>query len=809
MLMFRSLLMSSLVLGLSSAAAAGAPTIERFFPAGGERGREFTLQLVGAGFDRASELLFYSPGLECLALRATGDNELEVRLKSTPDAHIGPHPFRLRNPQGLSELHTVLLTNLPVESESEPNDDLARANSGRPNVAWAGVLENGDVDCYAITLKKGERLAAEVASVRTGSVLLDTSLRVYGPDRALLAAVDDTPLYRQDPFVSLVAPADGRYVVEVQGTNRDGDDNSRYLLALGTFPRPAAVYPPGGQAGTSVNVLFRGDALGDFKQSFHLPELPPPGFGVLAASGGHEAPSAIPFRVSPFPNVLEEEDARTPAAVPVAFNGVLSRDGERDLFAFTVASRQPVQFESFAYRIGSPIDTVLSILDQDGDVLVSNDDDGSHDSRLLFAPPAPGTYRLEVRDKRNSGRPDFLYRVEAAPLVPELTAFLSRPERLSQERQSVAVPRGNRIMTHFAVQRRHFRGPVQLSTSGGPPGVFFSNAAIDADRYWTPTIVEADRDAPLTARLIDVLASGSDGDQSVQGKFLQVVDLIGGPADALFQAAIVDRLAVAVIEPVPFHIDLVPPAAQLAQDGTLDLELRLARDPGFTGGVEVSIPFVPPWVDGPSEVVIQPGETKAIYRLRAHPQAAVRDWTICAEAIAGGRSGRRAESALPGANDPLPAAPPPEVAVASELVPLQVISSPVAGRLMDVVTEQGATATVTSQMEFTGELPERMLAELEGLPNRVSASPVAVRRGDPQVQFQLELAADAPVGTFDDLVVRLTGSLRGQTVSYCIGRGGRLRIESQGALVRDASGRALTRLEVLQRAAREQKPGEN
>ncbi len=251
---------------------------------------------------------------------------------------------------------------------------------------------------------QGERLSAEVACIRTGSVLLDTSIRVFGPGGQLLAAVDDTPLYYQDPFVTLLAPEDGKYVVEVQGTNRDGDENSRYLLSLGDFPRPAAVYPPGAQIGTQLAVQFRGDARGDFEQQIDLSSDRPVTHGLVASRDGREAPSAIPFRVSAFPNVLEDNPRSTPVPLPAAFNGVLRVPDERDAFAFFGLQSRTNAVRSFGYRIGSPVDTVISILDEQGEELVSNDDDGSHDSRLVFVPPRPGTYRLEVRDKRRAGR---------------------------------------------------------------------------------------------------------------------------------------------------------------------------------------------------------------------------------------------------------------------------------------------------------------------------------------------------------------------------------------------------------------------
>jgi hypothetical protein len=75
----------------------------------------------------------------------------------------------------------------------EPNDDLKQAQHVPLNVSVAGVIEEAGVDYYAVTLKKGQRLAAEVEGVRLGGELTDTVLTVFGPDGQLLAAVDDTP----------------------------------------------------------------------------------------------------------------------------------------------------------------------------------------------------------------------------------------------------------------------------------------------------------------------------------------------------------------------------------------------------------------------------------------------------------------------------------------------------------------------------------------------------------------------------------------------------------------------------------------
>ena len=209
--------------------------------------------------------------------------------------------------------------------------------------------------------------------------------------------MDDTPLFRQDPFVSLLAPADGVYVVQVRETNYGGGDTSRYVLHVGDFARPAAVFPAGGQAGTEVSVKLLGDA-GDTTQAV---KLPPAGTPFEFFPGG--APTPNPFRVSNFPNVLEGEAKVT--AWPVAFNGVIEKPGEADVFRFRAAKGDEIDVQAFAFRIGSPLDSVVAVLDSQGEVVAANDDDETHDSRVRVTIPADGEYAVRVTDKRKQAGP--------------------------------------------------------------------------------------------------------------------------------------------------------------------------------------------------------------------------------------------------------------------------------------------------------------------------------------------------------------------------------------------------------------------
>ena len=146
---------------------------------------------------------------------------------------------------------------------------------------------------------------------------------------------------------------------------------------------------------------------------------------------------------------------------------------------------------------------------------------------------------------------------------------------------------------------------------------------------------------------------------------------------------------------------------------------------------------------------------------------------------------------------------PPATAVATELVTLTVSESPVSGTIGTIAAEQGKQLTVECQIKRLGQLPRQMKATLEGLPNRVGAKPVMISAEDQRIAFTLELEPTAPVGSFPDLVCRLAGTIDGQEVSYCVGRGGILKIERSGGLVTDGTGRPLSPLEALRRSKQE------
>jgi hypothetical protein len=793
------------------AAVAAPPTVESVVPGVGQVGGEFAVMIGGARLKDARELLLYDGELICSRIEAVSDNEVRATLKAAPGARPGAYPFRLRTPGGLSELKVVHLVAFTVTPESEPNDDPKRAQAVPPNTTVSGVIDSGDVDAFAVRLRKGQRLSAEVQAVRLGGEMTDAVLSIFAPDGRRIVEADDTAIAREDPFASIIAAVDGVYTVAVRDTAYGGGPTNTYALHLGEFPRPIAVFPPGAQGGRPMRLRFLGLDDDGASQAVSPALDAGPWWDFFPSLGGRTAPTAIPFRVRPYACVEEADPKEVspptdrPEALdwPVAFHGVIGGSGDADAFAIRARSGQTIQVEAFATRIGSPLDPILEVYDPDGDLVGRNDDDATHDSRLTFQAHADGSYRVLIRDKRLEGGPGYLYRIEVEEPRPSLTLFLAGPVRKSQARQAIAVPRGNRVLAHLGVRRDDFRGPVRIETAPLPAGVSIHLGEIAEDAYLTPIVVEAAADAPPAASLVAIRGIASTPEGTVAGGFAQVVDLLPGAGDSSFESIRVDRLALAVIEEAPYEVDLLPPAGPLARDGAIEVLAKVRRAKGFDEALEVSLPYLPPGVEMDGPAIVPPGQDEAVLRLSARPDADPASWRLAAEARPApprrdrremtlalmaqiGAGGRRARATAEGR---------PEVA--SRFVALELGPAPTSGRIEAAVAEQGQTATIDVAIEHARPLPAGMTAALEGLPPRAEASPVPVAPEARRVEFRVAVAREAPVGRYEGLVVRLSGQVGGRSIVYRIGRGGRLEIHPAGALSTGGDGKPLSPLDAL------------
>ncbi len=647
---FKPLVAMIALLALWPAAAPAAdPQISRIVPAGGQRGTQLDLKLEGPRLADAQGLLFYELGIEVKRFEVAGGKPL-ARLALAPDCRVGYHALRVRTASGISNLVTFSVGTMPEIDEVEPNNDFQHAQKIPLNVTVNGVVENEDVDYFAVEARKGQRLSVEIEGLRLGETFFDPCVAIYDTRRFLLAGADDTPLVWQDAAISAVVPQDGSYLIEVRESSFGGSDRCRYRLHVGTFPRPLAVFPPGGRPGESLEVRWLGDAAGPWSEKITLPGSTPhapredmrhaerdeyrgpnTAFGLLAHDDRGTAPSSNPFRISDLKNVLEVEPNDTPAQAtpfeaPAALNGVIAKDGDVDMFKFGAKQGQVYDVRVHARSLRSPLDSVLEIRRSNGAVIAANDDTTTPDSYLRLSAPADDQYIIAIRDHLGRGGPEYVYRIEVAPVRPRLT--LDLPERQQYVDVTAPVPKGNRIALMLNAQREDFGGEVTLEARGLPQGVSVEMASVPADQNRVPVLLTASDDAPPAAALVDLVGRAKQGDQLIEGHLVQRTVLVRGNNNNDAWGRTEERMAMAVVQSVPFAVQIVEPKVPLVQSGSMEIKIVARRKSDFKGPINVTMLYDPPGVSNPSSVTIPEGKDEAALPVTADRRAPPGVWKI-------------------------------------------------------------------------------------------------------------------------------------------------------------------------------------
>src|SRR5215475_1025294 len=194
---------------------SASPSLGSVQPRGAQRGTDAVFTLSGGNLADAQEVVFYSPGLTVAKLEVVNATQVKATVKIAPDARLGEHALRVRTATGVTKLRTLWVGALPVVDEKEPNNDFAAPQKIPLNVTVHGVADNEDVDYYAVEAKKGQRISIEIEGMRLGTAFFDPYIAILDAKRFELATSDDTALYKQDGCLSIIAPADGSYVVMV------------------------------------------------------------------------------------------------------------------------------------------------------------------------------------------------------------------------------------------------------------------------------------------------------------------------------------------------------------------------------------------------------------------------------------------------------------------------------------------------------------------------------------------------------------------------------------------------------------------
>ena len=267
---------------------------------------------------------------------------------------------------------------------------------------------------------------------------------------------------------------------------------AQYAHAQLPATRLGSVFPAGGNPGKTVEVTIAGADLDDVNQlqfsragivakqkmaepgPFDKGPQPvanqfvvtiaanvPLGVYEARAIGKYGASNPRAFTVGDIPETLEIEpnnefETATEITSPALINGRSNQAADVDFFKFNATAGQRIIVTSYAWRIDSKVDTVVTVFDGAGRQVGGNRDDQSRDSLVDFTVAAAGEYRIKVNDATYLGGTDYVYRISVG-VLPHID-FVFPPAGLAG---------GSRP---FTVYGRNLRGgqPAGISLSGRP-----------------------------------------------------------------------------------------------------------------------------------------------------------------------------------------------------------------------------------------------------------------------------------------------------------------------------------------------------
>ncbi len=715
-------------------------------------------------------------------------------MEIDPNCPSGVHYLRLYTNYGVGEVMPFFVGALPTHVEQEPvekdktNNTLATAEALPGAATVNGWMLGDDADYFKYEVKKGQLISAEVECAR---LALDTDdgteviLTVMDAAGKTLATCDDTPLLLADPFVSAIAPADGPVFVSIKPLLPSATGKRiPYRLHVGDFRRPAGVYPAGGKPGEKLSVRFLGLPLGaNDKAEISLPQGTEP-FRYQADAA---TPTPNPLHLLAGPNVLEVEPNESPsqatvsqeAAIPLALNGILEKDGDIDCFKFSAKKGQRLIIDGYAQALGSPADLQLEILpatakagqnperaddSTDGDL---NNFEQTYsrerlDPSLIFTPKEDGDFVLTVKDSRNLGSPLSLYRIEITPAQPgALMGFYSPDNNQKNSRISSQVARGNRALFLMNLRPTYgtekITGELQVTARNLPQGVTITAAHFTIDQKRIPIMFEAAADAPVTATWLDLMVQPVDAQAPKLNSFFSHNIALTYANGDIATAAHFDKLAFAVTDAIPFSIKATQPTIALSRSGELLLEVELTRQPGFSDPVEIGVENVPAGIVPQTGTVITGDTTKTTLRLAAEGGAQFGKFPIVITARNRNTGDERAG----------------RLRASSNQIQLEVSEPFLRVKLARSSVERGKRTLVKATIESVRTLPGAATMKLIRLPKglEMAGGPVAVSNDSKELTMELTASADALVGTYPSIACEVAVTADGKELKQVAGTG--------------------------------------
>jgi hypothetical protein len=617
----------------ASSAFAEPPHVSYIFPAGGQRGTEVSFKVGGhylhegcpfemsgpgvtasSRIERTETVWFEGPLIPQPASQRKEDYPKDYlgTVKIANDASPGIRRWRVNTSQGVTPRMQFVVGDLPEVVEAEIDGEPIATSVQLPVTINGRIFPREDVDIWTFDVTAGERISCEVNAARIGSPL-DSRIEIRSPDGTVLT--ENVDALGIDSFVQFVAPKAGRYECRIHDIEFNGLQHYVYRLTIRKGPHIDSVYPLGGRRGEEVTVQFSGADLPTKQATIAIPQ---DADRQLDLSLPDVATNNVTLVTGDLPEHLETEPNSAPddvnsGAVPVGsgvtFNGRIDKPGDVDLWRISAEAGRTLLLEVQSSRLGTSLDSVLSVLSSDGRQLATNDDlaGGVPDSRIVWKVPNGESFYVQIRDQfdHHSGQ-RFAYRISVLE-VSEEHFLLKLPV------DTINIEQGAETKLKIGIDRSFgFKNEVELSVEDLPEGVTADVVKIAKNRQDAELVIKVGESARPQIAELKIIGKSVDSEPEVKYEAAFAATDGDPPVAGL-------TLGVAIKTPFRIHS---PFETRYASRGTTYTRHYYIDRGGFEGPIEIEAADRQvrhlQGVTG-QKVIVPPGESEFDYTVSLPP----------------------------------------------------------------------------------------------------------------------------------------------------------------------------------------------
>lgn len=462
--MNKPLLTCVILLSICPFAIAQPSKLTHLYPSGLQRGTTCEVTIQGTFKSWPMQIWTDRDDVQITALKARG----KLQIKANADAIPGICWIRIHDKNGASNLRPIQIGALPEITEQEPNNspDKPHTLSTTRLTVNGQLAARGDVDVYAVSLKKGQTLVASMVAHEKLRSPMDAILQILSPKGFVLKQNNDT--HGLDPQVIFTAPEDGLYLIRTfafpatpnSTIGFAGGADYVYRLTLTTDAFADHAWP-----------LAVSDPTEKIKLSgWNVPDALQPlltkADSDFAIVHHPQLANAVSVRIEPHHCQIENPDTKPQRIeVPATVSGQITKPGEKDVYEFTLKKSESIDIRAEAPSLGSPLDPVLRLMDAKGNVIktVQERRIGS-DPTLPLTVKADTTYRLEVSDLYDHAGMRYTYRLRFAKRIPDFSLVVKADHFTFKPGKPLEIP--------ITINRQNgFKEAIELRAEGLPKGV--------------------------------------------------------------------------------------------------------------------------------------------------------------------------------------------------------------------------------------------------------------------------------------------------------------------------------------------------